>query len=149
MQAIWRNCKQIFELIYRATWTTFFIHFAKTVWNMKNRSIRKAFQYKSTVKPVIICVLNSDKRLNIPFEVRRSKVQSIRHTVFPLDKTTICTRSTISSAIILRFTLSKLSSIPWQFFFRFTVSKKCVFLWKMWKLVSENFSARRVEKKNL
>ena len=83
-----------------------------TVQNTKNRSIRKAFQYKSTVKPVIICVMNSDKRLNIPFEVRRSKVQSVRHAVFPLDKTTICTRSTISSPIILRFTPWKLSSIP-------------------------------------
>ena len=40
---------------------------------MKNWSIRKAFQYKSTVKPVIICLLNSDKCLNIPFEVHRSK----------------------------------------------------------------------------
>ena len=62
----------------------FFKHFAITVQNTKNRSIRKAFQYKSTVKPVIICVMNSDKRLNIPFEVRRSKVQSVRHAVFPL-----------------------------------------------------------------
>ena len=69
----------------------FFKHFAITVQNTKNRSIRKAFQNKSTVKPVIICVMNSDKRLNIPFEVRRSKVQSVRHAVFLLDKTTICT----------------------------------------------------------
>ena len=127
----------------------FFKHFAITVQNTKNRSIRKAFQYKFTVKPVIICVMNSDKYLNIPFEVRRSKVQSVRHAVFPLDKTTICTRSTISSPIILRFTPWKLSSIPQQFFFRSTVSKKCVFLQKMRKLVSENLSAQRVEKKNL
>ena len=70
----------------------------------KSVNNRKAFQYKSTVKPVIICVMNSDKRLNIPFEVRRSNVQSVRHAVFPLDKTTICTRSTISLLIILRFT---------------------------------------------
>ena len=127
----------------------FFKHFAITVQNTKNRSIRKAFQYKSTVKPVIICVMNSDKRLNIPFEVRRSKVQSVRHAVFPLDKTTICTRSTISLPIILRFTPWKLSSIPLQFFFRSTVSKKCVFLRKMRKLLSENLSAQRVKKKNL
>ena len=83
-----------------------------TVQNTKNRSIRKAFQYKSTVKPVIISAMNSDKRLNIPFEVRRSKVQSVRHAVFPLDKTTICTQNMISSPIILRFTPWKLSSIP-------------------------------------
>ena len=54
---------------------------------MKNRSIGKAFQYKSTGKPVIICVLNSDKHLNIPFEVHHSKVKSVRHPVFSLDKT--------------------------------------------------------------
>ena len=98
---------QFSSLIYWAERTTFIKHFAITVQNTKNRSIRKAFQYKSTVKPVIICVMNSNKRLNIPFEVRRSKVQSVRHAVFPLDKTTICTRSTISSPIILRFT-------PWK-----------------------------------
>ena len=103
---------QFFESIYRAERTTFIKHFAITVQNTKNRSIRKAFQYKSTVKPVIISAMNSDKRLNIPFEVRRSKVQSVRHAVFPLDKTTICTRSTISAPIILRFTPWKLSSIP-------------------------------------
>ena len=82
--------------------------------------------------------MNSDKRLNIPFEVRRSKVQSVRHAVFPLDKTTICTQNTISLPIILRFTPWKLSSIPYQFFFRSTVLKKCAFIRKMRKLVSEN-----------
>ena len=92
--------------------TVFLKHFAITVRNTKNRSIRKAFQYKSTIKPVIICVLNSEKRLKIPFEVRRSKVQSVRHAVFPLDKTTIWTQSTISPPLILRFPGLKLSSIP-------------------------------------
>ena len=83
----------------------------------------------------------AQKRLNIPFEVRRSKVQSVRHTVFPLDKTTICTRRMISSPLILRFKLSKLSRIPYQFFFRFTVSKRCVFLPKTrnWRLEYSSF----------
>ena len=128
-------------LIYRAERNTFLKHFAITVQNTKNRSIRKAFQYKSTIKPVIICVLNSEKRLNIPFEVHHSKVQSVHRAVFPLNKTTICTRSTISSPLILRFPGLKLSSIPWQFFFRFTVSKICVFLPKKrnWRLEYSSF----------
>ena len=75
----------------------FFKHFAITIQNTKNRSSRKAFQYKSTVKPVIICVLNSDKRLNIPFEVRCSKVQSIRHEEkFIILRICLCRQNVLS-----------------------------------------------------
>ena len=81
------------------------LRFTLTVWNTNNWSIRKAFQYKSTIKPVIICVLNSLMRSNIPNKVRCSKVRSIHHSVLPLDKATICIRSTISSLLILGLNL--------------------------------------------
>ena len=48
------DLKSIFKRTYRST---FFRHFKRTVRNTKNRSIRIIFQYKLTIKPVIICVL--------------------------------------------------------------------------------------------
>ena len=75
----------------------FFKHFAITVQNTKNRSIRKAFQYKSTIKPVIICVLYSLKHFNFTKPIRRSNVDFETAAISPLDKTTSCPRSYIFS----------------------------------------------------
>ena len=43
------DLKSILKRIYRST---FFKHFARTVRNTKNRSIRIVFEYKFTIKPV-------------------------------------------------------------------------------------------------
>ena len=51
------NLKRIF-------WCTFFRHFARTVRNTKNRSIRIVFRYKFTIKPVII-LMKRTRLLNL------------------------------------------------------------------------------------
>ena len=79
---------------------TFFKHFAITVQNTKNRSIRKAFQYKSTIKPVIICVLHSLKHFNFTKPICKSNVDFETAAISPLDKTTSCPRNSIFSPIL-------------------------------------------------
>ena len=75
----------------------FFKHFAITVQNTKTQSIRKAFQYKSTIKPVIIRVLYSLKHFNFTKRIRRSNVDFETAAISPLDKTTSFPRSSIFS----------------------------------------------------
>ena len=60
-QAIWTELQVNFESIY---YLNVFQTFCNNSSEYENRSIRKAFQYKSTIKPVIICVLYSSKHFN-------------------------------------------------------------------------------------
>ena len=83
-----------------------------TVRNTKNRSMRKEFQYKSTIKPVIICVLYSLKHFNFTKQVRRSKFDFQTAAISPLDKTTICPPSAISSPILLVETFEFSLEVP-------------------------------------
>ena len=90
----------------------FFKTFAKTVRNTKNRSIRIVFQYKSTIKPVILCELYCEKHSNITKKVNGENNDLRCPPARRLGKTTNFPRSIISSLLMLGFPLLKLSSIP-------------------------------------
>ena len=72
---------------------TFLKNFARNCRYTKNRSIGIVFQYKFTIKPVIVCFLCVEF-----LEINQSNEDEPR-----LDKTTICPRSTVSSPLMLGF----------------------------------------------
>ena len=111
-QAIWRNYTSISKRIYRPVRGTFFKNFAKTVQNTKNRSIRIVCHTNSQSKLQFFWLLNSQKYWKISQKVRGLNNDLRCPLARRLDKTTICTRSTVSSPLFLGFPLSKLLSIP-------------------------------------
>ena len=88
------------------------LHVFRFVQNTKNWSIRIVFQYKFTIKPFLFWLLNSQKYSKISQKVRGLNNVLRCPLAHYLDKTTLCTRNTISSPLFLGFPLSKLLSIP-------------------------------------